>query len=166
MTWTATVLTISDRCSAGTQADVSGDLIATRLTALGLRVGERRVVPDDIEAIRGATRALIIDADLLVSTGGTGLMERDLTPQAVLPLVDYEIPGFGEAMRAAGLRRTANAVLSRQFAAVIERRLVVCLPGSEGAVADCLDALGGTLVHAVEHLRRTTATGDVADSAP
>ena len=148
----AAVLTVSDGVSSGHRLDTSGDVIATRLVSLGFAVVTRRVVPDEPEEIAAAVRDLSTGADLVVSTGGTGLMPRDVTPQTVQPLVDYVIPGFGEAMRARGLQSTPNALLSRQFGAVLGRTLVLCLPGSPGAVGDCLDALGDVLLHAVQHL--------------
>lgn len=148
---------MSDGCAAGTREDISGDVIAARLPALPAQILSRTVVPDDVAAIRTALRRALAVADCVVLTGGTGLGPRDVTPQAVRSLLDYEVPGMAEAMRAAGLRHTPHAMLSRQVVGVAHGRLVLALPGSAKAVAESIDAVWPALPHALALLRGETA---------
>ena len=147
----AFVLTASDRGSAGDREDSSGRLVAERLATLGLRV-ERGVVPDELERIIAALRDAAAHHALVVTTGGTGLTPRDVTPQATLAVVDYEVPGMAEAMRAAGRRSTPLAALSRSVVGVVGRTLVVNLPGSPKGAVESLDAILDILPHALETL--------------
>jgi molybdopterin adenylyltransferase len=135
------VLTVSDGAARGERVDHSGDLAAERLATLPAQVTWRRVVADEPAAIREAVIAAADQTELVIVTGGTGLGPRDVTPQTLAPLLDYEVAGLAEAMRARGLQHTAHAMLSRQVAGVRRRCLVVALPGSPAAVADCLDAI-------------------------
>ena len=125
----------------------------SRLAALQASVVARSVVPDDAGAIAAFVVAECARVDLLVITGGTGLAPRDVTPQAVRPLLDYEVPGMAEAMRAVGLRSTPHAMLSRQLVGVRGPCLVLCLPGSPRAVGECLDAVWDALPHGLRLLR-------------
>jgi len=147
----ALVLTASDRSAAGTRDDTSGELVAERLAGLGFTI-ERRVVADDqwlIEEalVEGAGRHVLI-----VTTGGTGLTPRDVTPQATIAVIDYEVPGLAEAMRAEGRRSTPLASLSRAVAGVRGRTLIINLPGSPKGAGESLEAVVAVLPHALDTL--------------
>ena len=147
----ALVVTASDGAAAGVRADESGALVEERLTGLGFTV-ERAVVADEQWAIE---EALVNGADLhalVVTTGGTGLTPRDVTPQATLAVVDYEVPGLAEAIRAAGRANTPMADLSRGVVGVLAQSLIVNVPGSPRAAMESLAALEPTLQHALETL--------------
>jgi molybdenum cofactor synthesis domain-containing protein len=150
-TRSALVVTASDRSAAGTRADTSGELVAARLVELGFRV-ERRVVEDEAWAIEAALVDGAAAHPLVVTTGGTGLTPRDVTPQATASVVDYEVPGLAEAMRAEGRRSTPYAALSRGIAGVRGRTLIVNLPGSPKGAMESLEVVIGVLDHALETL--------------
>jgi molybdenum cofactor synthesis domain-containing protein len=145
------VLTASDRSAAGTREDASGAALEERLVALGFRV-ERRVVADEQAVIEAALREAAARHPLVITTGGTGLTPRDVTPQATLAVVDYEVPGLAEAMRAEGRRQTPMADLSRAVVGVAGRSLVVNVPGSPKGALESLDAIAPVLDHALETL--------------
>lgn len=145
------MLTVSDRVAAGTRADASGDALATRLEGLGFTVA-RHVVPDEVAAIAAAIRDGAAAHPLVVTTGGTGLTPRDVTPQATATVLDYEVPGLAEAMRAEGRRSTPMADLSRGLAGVAGRSLVLNVPGSPRGSMESLDAVVAVLDHALETL--------------
>lgn len=154
----AAVLTVSDGVSAGSREDSSGEVASAALRDMGFEVVLREVVADDETAIAGRIRAWAEAGavDLVVSTGGTGMGPRDVTPEAVRPILDRELPGYGELLRADGLRHTKMAVLSRSFAGSVGRVLIVCLPGSPKAVQQGLDVLAPTLPHALDLLEGKT----------
>ena len=150
---TAAVITCSNRSAAGERADESGELLAALLAQAGYVVSPRVVVPDEIGAIRAAIGAAVdAGAQVVVTTGGTGLAATDVTPEAVRPLLDREVPGIAEALRLAARDRVPTAVLSRGVAGTIGRTLVVTLPGSPGGVRDGMAVLTPLLGHIVDQL--------------
>jgi molybdenum cofactor biosynthesis protein B len=148
----AQVITISDGVAAGTRQDDSGLALADWLGAHGFGV-DRAAVADERPVIVAAIREGAADHVLVVTTGGTGLTPRDVTPQATLEVIDYEVPGLAEAIRAAGRARTPMADLSRGVVGVLDRALIVNVPGSPRAALESIAALEPTLVHALETLR-------------
>jgi len=156
--WRAALITVSDTRARGeVGGDRSGDTAAELLARLPAALVSRRLVADSVEEIRAAVDdALQGAADLVVLVGGTGLGPRDVTPQALAALLDYEVPGMAETMRREGARSTPLAMLSRQVAGVASGRLVPALPGSPRAVAASLDAVREALPHALALLRGET----------
>lgn len=147
----AGVLTVSDRASAGEYADEGGPLVSSLLSGIA-DVSVTAVVPDDAEEISSVLRAWA-DAgtlDLIVTTGGTGLGPRDVTPEAVRDVIEREAPGLAEAMRLAGLQQTPFAALSRQVCGTRGNTLIVTVPGSPKAIREGLSAILEVLPHAVE----------------
>lgn len=147
----ALVITASDRAAAGTRGDTSGSGVASRLAALGYLV-ERQIVPDEQASIERALKDGAARHALVFTTGGTGLTPRDVTPQATHGVIDYEVPGLAEAMRAAGRAITPFADLSRGIVGVRDQSLIVNLPGSPRAALESLAAIEAVLEHALETL--------------
>jgi len=145
------VLTVSDGVAAGTREDRSGDLLAELLRGEGYAV-ERRVVADEREAIAAAIRELATEARLVLTTGGTGLTPRDVTPEATRDVLDREAPGIAEALRADSIAKTPHGLLSRGRAGALGSTLVVNLPGSTGGCRDGFAVLLPALPHALELL--------------
>jgi molybdenum cofactor synthesis domain-containing protein len=155
VTFRACVLTVSTKGARGERIDESGERLAEMLSRLPAEIVGRAVVSDAAAEIRTQVRSWLEAADphLIVLTGGTGLSPRDVTPQALEPLLDFSVIGIAEAMRAAGLKKTPHAMLSRSLAGVAARTLILALPGSPRGASDSLDAVMEALPHALRMLR-------------
>lgn len=156
------VLTLSDKGSRGEREDLSGQVIKEMVKEIDGEVVLYEVIPDELELIK---ERLIIWSDihqlnLLLTTGGTGLSPRDFTPNATLQVIDYEVPGIAETMRAESLKKTPRAMLSRAVAGVRSRTLIINLPGSPKAVCECLEVILAALPHGLDVL-----AGDVGECA-
>jgi len=146
------VLTISDSCAEQKREDRSGPAIREMLTAREFKVCKEQIVPDDRDAVVGALVSFCDEegCDVVLTTGGTGLGPRDITPEATASICERLVPGFGELIRAEGLKKTPNAILSRCIAGIRARTLIINLPGSPRAVRESLSVIVGVLSHAVE----------------
>ena len=153
--FTAGVLTISDKGARGDRQDKSGAVIHEILPRIDARIMNYNVIPDEKELIIKTLIKWVDDdnLDILITTGGTGLTPRDITPEATLAVVDRTVPGFAEAMRAESLRKTPHAMLSRAAAGTRGKCLIINLPGSPKAVRECLEVILPALPHAVETLK-------------
>jgi len=153
--FTAGILTISDRGSRGERQDKSGQAIREILSSIDARITDYDIVPDEKELIveKLVKWADEDNLDVVITTGGTGLTPRDVTPEATLAVVDRIVPGFAEAMRAESLKKTPHAMLSRAVVGTRGKCLIVNLPGSPKAVRECLQVILPALPHAVETLK-------------
>lgn len=152
MTRTARVIAASNRAAAGVYPDRTGPVIVEWLRGRGYEVPEPVVVPDGDPVGEELRRAVADGADVVITTGGTGINPSDRTPEVTAAVLDYPVPGLAEAIRSAGLPQVPTAVLSRGLAGVAGRTLIVNLPGSRGGVKDGLGVLDGVLEHAIDQL--------------
>jgi molybdopterin adenylyltransferase len=149
------IITISDRAAAGEYDDLGGPALNEAAQKLGWQVLAEAIVPDDISRIRETLRSFSDQGcGLILATGGTGIAERDVTPEAIRGMMRVELPGFGETMRRESMKVTPNAILSRSLAAVVERSLVLALPGKPSGAVECLGFVAGAIPHAVALAQR------------
>jgi len=153
------IITVSDRAARGEYEDLGGPAVREAARKHGWTPIEEIVVPDEQPRIQEAIRRL---ADrgrhLILTTGGTGVGPRDVTPEAVRAIASRELPGFGEVMRMESLKLTPNAILSRNLAAVVGNTLVICLPGKPSGAVECLGFVSQAVPHCIEVLRQIPAT--------
>jgi len=150
------IVTVSDSSDAGTREDLSGPALAARASDLGWQVSEKRIVPDSIERIASTVDDLARAVDVILTTGGTGVAARDVTPEAVRAIADRELQGFGEQMRTEGRKKTKFAALSRASGYTRGQALIVTLPGSPRGAVDSLDAVCDLIPHVVDLLHGRT----------
>jgi molybdopterin adenylyltransferase len=150
----AAVITVSDKGYAGQRADESGAVLEELLRAMGVTDVERAIVPDERELIAAKLRHLaeITNTNLILTTGGTGLTSRDVTPEATLSVIDRQAPGFAEAMRLGSLQKTPHAMLSRAVSGICRRTLIINMPGSPRACREQFEIIRDALPHAIEKL--------------
>ncbi len=147
------VITLSDKGSRGQRQDTSGPLIRQRLEKKGFRHIESLLLPDEKEPLMKALIELSEKVDLILTTGGTGLSPRDITPEVTLEVIEKEVPGIAEAMRLEGLKKTPHAMLSRAVAGIRGNCLIINLPGSPKAVEEGLQVIEDVLEHAIEKIK-------------
>ena len=148
------LITISDRASKGLYDDLGGPALKQAAEKHGWSVVAEALVPDEKRDIQRAIREQIAKGcQLVLTTGGTGVALRDVTPEAVLEIAVRELPGFGEAMRMESMKITRNAILSRNLAVVVDKTLVICLPGKPSGAVECLGFVAGAIPHCVEVLQ-------------
>ena len=164
--FTVGIITVSDKGSRGQREDISGRVIKEKLSVAGSSVIKYEIVPDEKEVI-AATLSGWADAaevDVILTTGGTGLAERDVTPEATQLVIDRSVPGFGEAMRMKSLEKTPMAMLSRATAGVRGKCLIINLPGSPKAVRECLDVILPAIAHGVEIIKGEVTEHSIPDA--
>jgi molybdenum cofactor synthesis domain-containing protein len=154
----AAVLILSDKGAAGEREDLSGPALMQWLTTKGVETARYQIIPDDFTTIATVLTQWTDDAccDVLITCGGTGVSPRDVTPEATLSIIDRSLPGFGEAMRAASLKITPMAILSRAMAGIRKNCLIINLPGSPKAAIENLEAVWAAVAHGVEKIGGST----------
>ena len=149
------IITISDRASAGEYDDLGGPALKKVAAESGWHVLCEAVIPDDSARIRATIRSFATQGcGLILTTGGTGIAPRDVTPEAIRAIMRVELPGFGEVMRAESMKITPNAILSRSLAAIVDRALVIALPGKPSGAVECLGFVIGAISHGVALAQR------------
>ena len=149
------IITISDRASRGEYDDLGGPTLRAAVTALGWTVLAEALVPDETVRIQEAVNSFAAQGcHLILTTGGTGIAARDVTPEAIRGIMRVELPGFGEAMRMKSFETLPNAILSRSLAAVVEQSLVIALPGKPQGAVDCLHIVAAAIPHTVKVVRK------------
>ena len=152
---TVGIVTISDRASAGEYDDLGGPAVKEFAEKAGWQVLAEAIVPDDTVRIQETIRSFSKQGcGLVLTTGGTGVADRDVTPEAIRAIMRTEIPGFGEMMRAESMKITPNAILSRSLAAIVDLALVIALPGKPSGAVECLGFVVGAIPHAVALAQR------------
>jgi len=160
------IITISDRASRGLYDDLGGPALKKAAEGYGWKVLVDALVPDEKSEIQRAIREQIgKGCQLILTTGGTGVALRDVTPEAVREIAVRELPGFGEVMRAESMKITKNAILSRTLAVVVERALVICLPGKPSGAVECLSFVVGAIPTALKFFRKYRLTANNPSSA-
>lgn len=153
---TAAILTLSDKGSKGEREDLSGVLIKEMLERAGITIRFYDILPDEKSMIKEKLIEYSGKVDLILTTGGTGLSPRDVTPEATLEVIEREIPGIAEAVRSEGLKKTKRAMLSRAVAGVRDKTLIINLPGSPKAVKENLEVIIDVIPHAIEKIKGDT----------
>jgi molybdopterin adenylyltransferase len=149
------IITISDRAAAGIYEDFGGPALREAAVGYGWRVLAEAIVPDEMVQIQETVRSFASQGcSLILTTGGTGITQRDVTPEAIRGIMRVEVPGFGEVMRLKSFETVPNAILSRGLAAVVDRSLVLTLPGKPAGAVECLGHVRGALDHAVKLAQR------------
>jgi molybdopterin adenylyltransferase len=149
------IITVSDRASAGDYQDLGGPALKKLAVHSGWNVLAEAVIPDDRQRIQQTIRSFAGQGcGLILTTGGTGIAERDVTPEAIREIMRVELPGFGEVMRAESIKITPNAILSRNLAAVVDGALVIALPGKPSGAVECLGFVTGAVPHGVALAQR------------
>jgi molybdopterin adenylyltransferase len=149
------IITVSDRANAGEYADLGGPALKKFAQEKGWQVLAEAVVPDDRVRIQETIRSFAQQGcGLILTTGGTGIAERDITPEAIREIMRVELPGFGEVMRAQSMQITPNAIISRNMAAVVDLALVIALPGKPSGAVECIGFVVGAIPHAVANAQK------------
>jgi molybdopterin adenylyltransferase len=149
------IITVSDRASQGIYDDLGGPALKAAAEAYGWKVLAESLVPDEKQDIQRAVRELVaLGCHLILTIGGTGVARRDVTPEAVREIGGRELPGFGEVMRLESMKLTPNAILSRSLAIVVQKALVICLPGKPKGAVECLGFVAAAIPHCVEVLQQ------------
>jgi molybdopterin adenylyltransferase len=150
------IVTISDRASAGDYQDLGGPALKAAAQKAGWQVIAEAIVPDDAKQIQETIRSFSQQGcGLVLTTGGTGIGPRDVTPEAVRAIMRVELPGFGEVMRAESMKMTPNSILSRSLAAIVDHALVIALPGKPSGAVECLGFVEGAISHGVALVQGT-----------
>lgn len=152
---TVGIITISDRASAGEYKDLGGPALKDAATKIGWQVLCEAIIPDEANRVQETIRSFSQQGcGLILTTGGTGIGPRDITPEAIRAIMRVELPGFGEVMRAESMKITPHAILSRSLAAIVDQALVIALPGKPSGAVECLGFVAGAIPHAVALAQR------------